>query len=215
VLQKGGVKLPLPMVHLAVAVRVKEDPSPSFLLGSLSPDAIHMRENSSRDDKRKTHFTMYRSESNPMDVFKSILTTHQNHSDFSKGYCVHLLTDVIWLDTVYNPFMEQLPEDMPKQEATKLYYLDTDQIDFNLYNRVSWRPIVWNLLAQSKPADFNSLLTAEEIIKWRDRVLNWYGGLMQEPKITPVYITDLIVNSFIEKAVEDIQNQFNDWNIAL
>jgi hypothetical protein len=51
--------MPLPMVHLAIAVRAHElmgsEPTPAFLLGSIAPDAIHMRPNATRDDKRKTH----------------------------------------------------------------------------------------------------------------------------------------------------------------
>ena len=39
--------MPLPMVHLSVAVSLCEKdgrfPSPDFLLGSIAPDAIHMR----------------------------------------------------------------------------------------------------------------------------------------------------------------------------
>ncbi len=53
--------MPLPMVHLAVAVQLAarhdQFPSPAFLLGSLSPDAIHMRPDSVGDDKEKTHLT--------------------------------------------------------------------------------------------------------------------------------------------------------------
>jgi hypothetical protein len=51
--------MPLPMVHLAVAVRVHEVesrvPSSAFLLGSIAPDAIHMRPGTGRDDKRRVH----------------------------------------------------------------------------------------------------------------------------------------------------------------
>lgn len=51
--------MPLPMVHLAVAHNIlpnidiaKPD---MFYLGAISPDAIHMREGSTRQDKIRTH----------------------------------------------------------------------------------------------------------------------------------------------------------------
>ena len=51
--------MPLPMVHLSVAVALSEKegrfPSADFLLGSIAPDAIHMRPNSSRLDKEHVH----------------------------------------------------------------------------------------------------------------------------------------------------------------
>jgi len=51
--------MPLPMVHLAVAVRLYEAqgvlPPSGFLLGSLAPDAIHARPGTQRADKDVTH----------------------------------------------------------------------------------------------------------------------------------------------------------------
>ena len=51
--------MPLPMIHLAVAVGVHtlagREPSAAFLLGSIAPDAIHMRDGADRSDKERTH----------------------------------------------------------------------------------------------------------------------------------------------------------------
>jgi hypothetical protein len=52
--------MPLPMIHLAVAVDMfdgGEVPAP-FLLGSISPDAIHMRKGTAREDKKRTHLNV-------------------------------------------------------------------------------------------------------------------------------------------------------------
>ncbi|MFC0214140.1 hypothetical protein ACFFK0_17060 [Paenibacillus chartarius] len=49
--------MPWPMVHFAIADRVCcGEPSPSFLIGSIAPDAIHARAGSTREDKERTHF---------------------------------------------------------------------------------------------------------------------------------------------------------------
>ena len=45
--------MPLPMVHLSTAVKIsilQGLKSPEFYLGSLSPDAVHMRAGFVRDD---------------------------------------------------------------------------------------------------------------------------------------------------------------------
>ncbi len=51
--------MPLPMVHLAVAIQMhrleQRIPSPDFLLGSIAPDAIHMRPDTGREDKQRVH----------------------------------------------------------------------------------------------------------------------------------------------------------------
>lgn len=52
--------MPLPMIHLSVAVNIEKslglENSPLFFLGSISPDAIHMRIDSSSKDKNKIHY---------------------------------------------------------------------------------------------------------------------------------------------------------------
>ena len=57
----------LPMVHLAVAYNWRSDDKnfklhddPDFYLGAISPDAIHARRDSTRDDKHKTHLDVSR-----------------------------------------------------------------------------------------------------------------------------------------------------------
>ena len=50
--------MPLPMVHLSTAVKISTIQglkSPEFYLGSISPDAVHMRTGFVRDDKTRSH----------------------------------------------------------------------------------------------------------------------------------------------------------------
>lgn len=51
--------MPLPMVHLAVVVNMQRnearDLSPNLLLGSIAPDAIHMRRDTGHHDKLCVH----------------------------------------------------------------------------------------------------------------------------------------------------------------
>lgn len=62
--------MPLPMVHLAIAVQahklISSEPTPAFLLGSIAPDAIHMRPNTTRNDKQKTHLWFKSLKQEPM-----------------------------------------------------------------------------------------------------------------------------------------------------
>lgn len=50
--------MPLPMVHFSTAVKVntlKDAKSPEYYLGSISPDAVHMRANYVSEDKVVSH----------------------------------------------------------------------------------------------------------------------------------------------------------------
>lgn len=209
--------MPLPMVHLAIAVEMYIDTGeapPNFLLGSLAPDAIHMRPNTTREDKHQTHF-LDQSKPDNHEAIRALLVNHQatDSNDFARGYAAHILTDRIWVKRIVKPLRATLPKDISQAELASLYYRDTGQIDFNLYNHQPWRSKVWAQLAQANPIDFTDLLTASEIGQWRDRTLNWFTDLKEDPKIEPDYITDAMVQDFIPYAAKEITNLFQAWNI--
>lgn len=99
-----------PMMHLLVADKIYAEKPGSihsygeFLLGSIAPDAVHMREECTREQKRISH------------------------------YRFHLLSDIIWYHSVRVPFMEkfqQMPShDISMNEA---YYADCDQLEQLLF----------------------------------------------------------------------------------
>jgi hypothetical protein len=145
--------MPLPMVHLAVAVHMHRlegnTPSPDFLLGSIAPDAIHVRPNAAPDDKRRVHLSEthdpHRERVRPL--LAGYRSDESTALGFAEGYVAHLLTDYLWVETVIDSFHKSIPPGLSDQEERSLYYLETDQIDFDLYRRMPWRPEVWSKLA--------------------------------------------------------------------
>ncbi|MBC8170774.1 MAG: zinc dependent phospholipase C family protein [Anaerolineae bacterium] len=135
--------MPLPMVHLAVAVQLaaqrQQLPSPAFLLGSIAPDAIHMRLDADYEDKQRSHL-------NQLDdlehrQLQALLAQYGDRAAplpaFAAGYAAHLLTDRLWLLEVSPVFQAQVGAIDPV-ERRKIYYEDTDQVDFNLYHQAAW-----------------------------------------------------------------------------
>ena len=131
-------------------------------------------------------------------------------ADFAEGYAAHLLTDRLWIDTVFASFRASIPADLTRQEYRALYYRETDQIDLELYHQMPWRPDVWRELAAAEARDF-SLLTAEEIELWQQRTLDWFDKLKEEAGIKPLYITLADVRAFVERAAETTIRQFANW----
>ena len=212
--------MPLPMVHLAVAMELHTlgvySKTPEFLLGNLAPDAIHMRPGTDRDDKSRTHLV----HDTPPEDFTPIqqlldryAEAEQPQADFAAGYAAHLLTDRWWVQQLLPTFRERAPASLSFAERRSLYYQDTDQIDFDLYHRMPWRPAVWQDLTHVDPADFPPLLAAAEIDQWRTRVIDWFGGLKEEPGITPTLITYQEVIDFIPQAAAQISHLFTEWGI--
>jgi hypothetical protein len=215
--------MPLPMVHLAVAVRMHEAeggfPTPSFLLGSIAPDAIHVRPGAGYGDKRRVHLGVTQVEApvaqeRMRDLLARCRGGGVEMAALAEGYVVHLVADRLWEQTVFRPFCESLPQGTSRDERRELYYLDTDQVDFNLYHRAPWRREVWARLAAARPVDFDPLLTADEIGRWRDRTLGWFGELKQEPGIEPASITDEVVQVFVQDAVGMAIEQLAAWRAS-
>lgn len=210
--------MPLPMVHLTVAMQVrarhKQEPTAAFLLGSLAPDAIHMREHASKEDKHAVHLRTSAEQIHlhaVRDVLERSWQTTPDRQDFAEGYAVHLLTDWHWFTSIYTTFRQTAPDTFTAQELRALYYQETDQVDFDLFYQMPWRQQVWEQLATVQPADFGVLLTADEIRKWQHRVLHWFGELKHEPQITPHYLTEAVVQQFILSSVEAISHQMIAW----
>jgi len=212
--------MPLPMVHLAVAIRVHEmlgwKMTGEYLLGNIAPDAIHMRPGSGRSEKDAVHLNVGTlPEAEALEKVQGLLQKEyfalNGQPTFRTGYALHLLADHFWTHWIVVIFKDKLTAGMPDSEKRALYYRETDQVDFNLYHQVPWRPKVWNYLASSSPQDFDGLLTANEIQKWLARDLNWFERIKDEPRITPIFITDAITGSFIERAAERASKFFEDF----
>ena len=208
--------MPLPMVHLAIAVRLAarhdQRPSPAFLLGSLSPDAIHMRPDHTQADKQNTHLSPDTSDHPRV---QALLAEHTQDtlSGFAAGYAAHLLTDRLWLEQRNPMFSSDGLAGLDEAAQRTLYYAETDQVDFNLYHGASWRQDIWRRLAAAEAVEFPPLLSAAEIAAWRDRTLRWFTEIKHEPKITPLYFTDELVETFIEEATAHVAAQFAAWGV--
>jgi len=214
--------MPLPMVHLAIAVRLFERnshvPPPPFLLGSLAPDAIHMRPHFTRADKDLTHLgkpsTTHDEE--PLKILvQRADVTDQTQRAFLVGYVAHILADRRWAATVIPHFSQGLPASVSADQWRTVYYQETDQIDFNVYHHAPWRPRMWTALAAATPLPVEPLLTAGEIGQWRDRTLVWFDHVKEEPRIIPTYITDTMVATFIEETVVALHDTFDTWDMPL
>lgn len=208
--------MPLPMVHLAVAVqlaaRQQQFPSATFLLGSLAPDAIHMRLDTGYADKQRTHLDHL--EDTDHRQLQALLAQYQSEplATFAAGYAAHLLTDRLWLLEVI-PELQKQVVDVDIVEQRKKYYEETDQVDFNLYHQADWRGEVWERLEVAASVDFMPLLRDIEIHQWRERTLAWFADAKHEPKITPRYITDELTQAFINRATDYVATHFAAWQI--
>ena len=216
--------MPLPMVHLAVAVRLaaarKSADSPEFAdmaefyLGCIAPDAIHARAGAGRDDKRDSHYAQGHPARCDLGALAKMLTggwASGKRVSFAEGYAAHVLTDHLWQDTVAAAFRERMQREGLEADLRVLYYQDCDKLDLDLYDTAPWRPAVWGHLASATVPDFPPLLTASEIASWRDHVLGWFDKNPDKRLHDAARISQSEIDAFIDYAAGEVANRMREW----
>ena len=191
------------MVHLLAAQRWARTRSefcdcPEFYLGTISPDAIHVRDHDDKSHKNEIHLNNWMSP-HPDDVL-SYWRAH--HTPFDIGYGIHVLTDAQWVPR----FRARVPEVLlPDGKVnTDIYYNDTFVTDFGLYRDCGGRELFGMVEQGRAPAD-HPLLTHYELDEWRKMMVDSYRG--ECPKHEPVRY---IGREYVERFLDDCQALFDE-----
>ncbi|MCL1883813.1 MAG: hypothetical protein FWF81_08700 [Defluviitaleaceae bacterium] len=175
--------MPFPLTHMCVAWEIlktnpmEEREAAQFILGSISPDAVHYRAeflnrgvmNKIGPSKKVTHLCPISDEKwgqvtdneGWRECVKEFFYKSAQNS-FSKGYAVHVLTDIQNNLTIWNKFCKNHPEEAAKGYASD-YYKDLKNIDTRLYKEYPGVPKVMELLKKSTPEGMQKLVSAEEV----------------------------------------------------
>ena len=219
--------MPLPMVHLLLdnilETKLERQSDPYFLLGSIAPDSIHARPGTTRRDKHVTHlFSNGHGDTeainaNVANVLQVLKETDKN-DEFTKGYCIHTMLDMMWINKVFNVLARTLRAGgINFNDVRNKYYEETDVCDLYICNNMPWIPGYRELLCRVKPVGFMDLLAAEEVGLWRDEVIgkiDRYNGRKLSGYI-PHYITYNLVYNFVDGFAQKIINDFKSWEIPL
>ena len=199
--------MPLPMVHLSVAQKFAENIDIKnhalFYIGALAPDAIHMRENHSREKKRITHLDY--------DSKKALNFIEENKQSknysFYLGYAVHLLTDNYWIESLYDTFDIRYDEDSePEQDRTSAYYNDMNLLDLALYNKQPNRKSIFELLESTNAISAKFLLSATEIEDWKQYVMGWYNKIETKYRYPVKYLNINEIEGFVESTSSNLKD---------
>lgn len=210
--------MPLPMIHLGVAVKlnIPITKSAEFYLGNIAPDAVHMRNGFVHEDKTRSHCNARNI--NAIDELLPLCGMIEGSigakREFLFGYLVHILTDIFWSDSVLMVFKERYYSDPePVQDRRMTYYNDTDQLDFEFYNRLDWRENVWSMLASAQGFDVAGAVSKEEVTLWRDRTLDWYSRGQSQHGNPVKYITYDELEEFTDYAAQKCEEYIKEKDL--
>jgi hypothetical protein len=207
------------MVHLSVAHCLVQDhgypATPEFYLGSIAPDAIHVRPGTDQKDKYAVH--LVDADGPHLDRLRALLTAgktarSKRERTLVDGYAAHILTDVAWRVELIMPFRRRFVARLSYPELRTLYYNECDKLDYDLYDEQPWRPEVWELLREARALDVGlegepPLLAAAEIDGWRERTLGWFELHREKASYQPQHMTREQVWPFIPRTAAQVAAQ--------
>ncbi|MHB1152383.1 MAG: zinc dependent phospholipase C family protein [Eubacteriales bacterium] len=210
----------LPMVHLNVAKNISDSNNiiinniPDFYLGAIAPDAVHMTEVQSGEAKSISHLNARAKDTTEnLRAITDFIDCNKLSDSFYLGYIVHVLTDVFWVDNIYNLYISRYKNDIePVQDKYWAYYNDTDQLDFVLYKETFRQNEIWQELYKSQPAGIDNIIGKSEVEKWKHHTLKWYESGKSRHQNPIRYITIEELHEFITSAAKKCILFLDDYN---
>jgi len=224
------------MTHLAVAKGINDKLGvakdlPSFFLGAIAPDAVHIRENFNGDMKVSSHYSVKGDTWGQVasaDIWRqqTLLRIKALKAsvdrDFYLGYYIHILTDAFNHDKMWLPFVDKrMAESVPFKEIKGLVSEDYDRIDWLQYDSYGWSNEILALIEVARGVDAEDRVKAWEVEEYRDILVKMYRqnipfmDLINDRELSvtadrkpPVYVSVQEIFGFIEDTVDEICQDF-------
>ena len=178
------------MIHMEVAYRVMKrfgisEGMPEFILGSVLPDSVHMRDDYSLDQKIRSHlFEGCGPWGEPDDYTRWMENINAFRDKYIKkaaeikekmlieGIFVHCITDY-WNDiTIWNGTRREYVPAMPPDEFKEMFYKEAAAIDKWLYQNSEHTEEIMELLSSSDEMGLEGYYTAEDAGRIKNHLLN-------------------------------------------
>ena len=220
------------MIHMEIAYRVMQklgitEGREEFILGSVAPDAVHMRDDYKVEDKIHSHlFEGCGPWGDTRDYDKWIQNIYvfgeqygHNEMDIKRrmliaGIFAHCKTDywndvTIWRGT-QREFIPPMDPDQFKQE----FYVEARAVDEWLYFNCENTAKIRELLAAAKEEGLEDFYTSEDVAKLKRNLLSiQYAGITQKDLTDFRYYTKDKLERFLADVTEDVSKDLIDQKI--
>ncbi|MFS1513249.1 zinc dependent phospholipase C family protein [Chengkuizengella sp. SCS-71B] len=188
------------MIHFTIAYKYYNGrPEPSFLLGSVAPDAVLVRKKDT-EGKIKSHLGRSLETDDYLNFMKSNYITNikdRNYFNFLLGYIAHVFVDLKWADLKHQISYHD-------RSLKEQIWQEENQMDFHLYQNVDWREELVEAIKVSPIYELDQMYTLNELDEWRCKIFAWLDDSNNEPKIENEYITIDRVESFIKQVTKEL-----------
>ncbi len=195
-----------------------------FYAGSIAPDAVHVRRNYVRADKKHTHlrddiadkdFILEDYRKLFLDRVSDFILKNRDrrdgYLDVYRGYVVHLLTDELYVLTIREEFvrsMEKLGIAQNDREFFSRVITDMNRSDFLLLYNYKEKDELRYYLEQVKPFEIDHMMSEAEVSESREWVINRFFHEEYE-LLDPVYMSYEDSLEFVRMAAENIKNRLS------
>jgi len=195
--------MPLPTIHLIAAQKIAHAAdyslSSRYLLGSIAPDAIHMRPKCTREWKDRTHLRIPKW----ADAWANSIDLLENSAgnSFLVGCALHNMLDKLWVEGPWRAFRAALPADMVEREWKQIYYQDMNIVD-RWFSRQPEGRQLWNAVMHAPVTEYLDMVSASEVSLWRRECFDKFSA--ERPFMQAQLITVEVTQTFIEEAAEEL-----------
>jgi len=190
-------------IHLKVADEIAKElginVSGQYLLGAIAPDAVYARVDYTKEDVLDSH---YRQESIKKSWFHAAEEFKQVDNPFLKGYCIHIMTDVLWLSQVIASLKRKYEDAFSKSTLTE----DMNYLEKWLYKKNEYLAL-WNGILGAKINNINYYVSPGEIDLFKSQKSQSIRYDMVAESMQ--YLTLEDIDKFVKKSVKRILIELN------
>lgn len=137
------------------AVQMGINISGQFLLGAIAPDGVFARIDCSLEDINNSH---YRQESIKQSWLRAADEFKTTNNLFLKGYCIHIMADVLWLSGIYAELKKLHGDNFEKNILVD----DMNFLEKWLYKQKEYLSL-WNGVSGAKITNINYYVSPGEV----------------------------------------------------
>ena len=211
--------MPHIMSHLYIAketldgIKSRINDIPQYFLGTLSPDAIEYKEDSSIVHKRISHLYegLEKENHNILGWIKNVENFYFEHksdeiNDFLLGFCIHIMADIYNYEFIQTPFRSKFGE-----EDEKIYKIENRIIDYEIFYRENLKTNIFPYIEKSRGIDFFNIISINELNKLKNDSMKIEFAIEQITTICEnKYITYNKMKESNDNMVKYIKKEFLD-----